>query len=107
MPDERPSHKDNLGPNARRGISKRGWGRTLGILRGGSGSTRMEQALREGEELYRLRLENSLDLVTEGTPDGQFIYVSPNSLEILGYRPEELIGRTPSIQSTRTIGRLS
>jgi PAS domain S-box-containing protein len=41
---------------------------------------------------YRLLVENSSDLVAEVTPEGRFLYVSPNFETLLGYAPEELIG---------------
>ncbi len=44
-------------------------------------------------ERYRLLREQSLDLVAEISADGICTYLSPNHFEVLGYRPEELIGR--------------
>ena len=48
--------------------------------------------LRSSEEHLRLIAENSSDLITISDTNGRFSYVSPSSLPMLGYRPEELIG---------------
>ncbi|MGH6714001.1 MAG: sensor domain-containing diguanylate cyclase, partial [Bradyrhizobium sp.] len=47
----------------------------------------------EAEESRRL-FETSLDLILVTDPKGNFIRVSPSSLSILGYKPEEMIGRS-------------
>lgn len=53
-----------------------------------------EDMLREKEELYRTLIENANDLIIETTSDGRFLYVSSNHYEILGYKPEELLGQS-------------
>lgn len=47
----------------------------------------------EAEESRRL-FETSLDLILVTDPKGNFIRVSPSSLAILGYKPDEMIGRS-------------
>jgi PAS domain S-box-containing protein len=56
-----------------------------------------QQKLLESEKLYRLISHNSKDLITlyTASEDPKRIFVSPSSKEILGYEPEELIGRSP------------
>ena len=54
-----------------------------------------EIALRESEERLRLVTENMSDLVCLHHPDGRYLYVTPSSQTLLGYSPEELIGRHP------------
>lgn len=53
-----------------------------------------DQAAEAGEARYRFLAENAHDLITRHTADGRIHYASPASLHLLGYGPEELIGRT-------------
>jgi diguanylate cyclase (GGDEF)-like protein/PAS domain S-box-containing protein len=53
---------------------------------------RLELAAREAE--YRVLAEHSGDCLSRHDLDGRYLYVSPASEALLGYRPEELVGRT-------------
>lgn len=53
----------------------------------------VEQKLRESEEQYRTLVENTSALICEIGIDGQFLYISPNLRDVLGYEPGELVGR--------------
>lgn len=44
---------------------------------------------------YKLMADNSTDLISTHRLDGTFQYLSPSSVRILGYRPDELVGQTP------------
>jgi PAS domain S-box-containing protein len=48
--------------------------------------------LRDSEERYRRIVENASDLITTTSLDDDFLYVSPNVTQILGYTPEQLVG---------------
>ena len=59
--------------------------------------TTLEQAqaaLRESRERYRTLVDNMHDLLCELDRDGRYLYVSGNYAEVLGYQPDELLGRT-------------
>ena len=47
--------------------------------------------LRTSQERYRTLTENMTDLIVEIDSTGRFLYASPNSKELLGYTPEQLL----------------
>lgn len=51
--------------------------------------------LNEAKNMYRLLAENTVDLVCLHDLDTSFRYVSPSIEKLLGYTPEELIGKLP------------
>lgn len=53
----------------------------------------MRLALAEREAQFRLLAENSSDMISRHDVQGAFLYVSPASYALTGYRPEELIGK--------------
>jgi len=56
----------------------------------------MEGRLRESEKKYRLISDNSQDLISRHTADADanYLYVSPSCTSLLGYRPEEMTGKS-------------
>jgi len=65
----------------------------FGIARDITHLNRRTEEWRVSEERYRLITENSLDLISKLSPDGFILYTSPACRTLLGYDPEELIGR--------------
>ncbi len=55
---------------------------------------RIEDALRAGEERYRILAEQSSDLIACFRIDGVLTYASPACRTLLGYAPEEIIDRS-------------
>lgn len=53
----------------------------------------VEEKLRDSEEQYRTIVENTFDLICELDQEGRFIYLSPNYRDVLGYKPDEMIGQ--------------
>ncbi len=47
-----------------------------------------------GETFFRSLIENALDIITVLDANGSFLYQSPNVEQLLGYLPEELIGKS-------------
>jgi PAS domain S-box-containing protein len=56
---------------------------------------RREEALRRSEERYRFLVESVNDWVWEVDRGSVYTYVGPQCRELLGYEPEEIVGKTP------------
>jgi PAS domain S-box-containing protein len=54
-----------------------------------------KEELRKSEERFRSLVETTSDWVWEVDATGIYTYASPKVRELLGYEPEEIIGRTP------------
>ncbi len=54
---------------------------------------RIERRLAASEKEYRLLADHATDMISRHDPEGVFLYVSPACRHLLGYEPEELIGR--------------
>jgi PAS domain S-box-containing protein len=54
---------------------------------------RAREALRQREEHFRSLIENASDIITILDRHGRIRYESPSVMRLLGYRPEELIGK--------------
>jgi PAS domain S-box-containing protein len=52
-----------------------------------------ERAIRESEARYRTLAERASDIISRTDSRGRCIYISPSCREVLGYEPEELVGR--------------
>lgn len=53
---------------------------------------RIEEALRENEELFRSTFMNAPIGITQTTTEGDFLWVNPKLCEIWGYDPQDLVG---------------
>jgi len=51
-----------------------------------------ENALQESEQKFRLLAEHSEDIISEHSPNGTILYVSPSVEKVLGFTREELVG---------------
>lgn len=53
-----------------------------------------DQSVVEERDRLRMIVANSTDMLARHAPDGTYRYVSPACGELLGYEPEELVGRS-------------
>lgn len=66
-----------------------------GVIRDVTARVVAEDKLRKSEDQMRHLIENVNDCIWETDNTGHFVYSSPQFYDILGYRPEEIIGLTP------------
>ncbi|MCB2209089.1 MAG: PAS domain S-box protein [Bacteroidetes bacterium] len=59
------------------------------------------EKLKKSEELHRLLTENSVDLIWQMDLRLNFTYISPNTIDTLGFTPEEVVGTNLSRYATR------
>ncbi len=64
----------------------------MGVCRDITARKRAEEALRKAEEQYRNMVENISDWIWETDLTSLYTYSSPKVYDILGYRPEEVVG---------------
>jgi len=62
-------------------------------LRISAETVKRAEALRQREERFRSLVQHSSDIITVLETDGTIRYVSPSIERILGYKPEDLIGK--------------
>jgi PAS domain S-box-containing protein len=56
---------------------------------------KMEEQLRKSQEQYRIIAENTVDLIALHTTEGNYTYISPSVEMLLGYTPQEMLGKNP------------
>ncbi len=75
------------------------WSRSESLARGIAAKRirerdRAEAERQRSERRYRVLAENSIDMIGVSDLSGVLVYVSPSSFILLGFRPEELTGRS-------------
>ena len=67
----------------------------VGMLKDVTEQAQVQQALRESEERLRAALEGAPDPVVIYDLEGRFQYLNPAFTRIMGWQPDELLGRRP------------
>jgi len=75
------------------GTARRPW-RGIGLVLDITTRKQAEQALALGEARYRMLFEQANDIVVTLQLDGRIVSINPAARDILGYAPEELIGKS-------------
>jgi len=60
-----------------------------------TGHMPIENTLRKGEERFRSLTESTSDIIWEVDTRAVYTYINPKITEVLGYEPNEIIGRLP------------
>ncbi|MDR4493642.1 MAG: PAS domain S-box protein [Nitrospirales bacterium] len=74
------------------GFSQTGKNGVLGFAHDITFRKAAELTIQEREKRYRAIMENAYDLIAEIDVHGQYLYVSPNFKEVLGYTSKDLLG---------------
>ena len=67
----------------------------LGIFRDATTRREAEDAVRKSEERYRNLVESTTDYIWEIDQNGHYTYYTPAVADLLGYAPNEIMGKTP------------
>ncbi|MEJ2624682.1 MAG: PAS domain S-box protein [Pseudolabrys sp.] len=67
----------------------------LGIFRDVTARREAEVAVRQSEERYRGLVESTTDYIWEIDESGRYTYYTPAMAKLLGYEPDEIMGKTP------------
>ena len=67
----------------------------LGIARDVTQARAVAESLRQSEEHYRALAETTFDWIWEVDAAARYTFVSPRVVQLLGYAPDEVLGRTP------------
>lgn len=76
-------------------IKYRGEDADLGLIRNITARKQAEAAVRESQQRFQGLVETLSDWIWEVDQNGTYTYVSPKVTDLLGYEPEEVLGKTP------------
>ncbi len=67
----------------------------VGAVRDITAQREVEQALALAEEQFRTVIELSGDMLSRHDRENRYVYASPNSAQVVGFEPAQLLGRQP------------
>ncbi|MBT2282349.1 PAS domain S-box protein [Paenibacillus polymyxa] len=65
-----------------------------GIAKDVTDILKVERELHEAQQKYQVLADHAQDLITTCATDGELLYVSPSVYTLLGYKPEEVTGKS-------------
>lgn len=65
----------------------------MGTVRDVTDERQVQVALAESEARYRLLADNASDMIASFQPTGEISFISPACKNVLGYQPDEMVGR--------------
>ena len=89
----RPDGRENIYEWTALSLKKDDRFHIIGVDRDITERKRAEEALRESEERYRLHFETVSDVIFSIDGHGRVLSVSPSVKRVLGYAPDELVGK--------------
>ncbi len=67
----------------------------LGVARDITERKKIQDGLKESEERFRALVESTSDMIWQVDEKAVYTYISPKVKDILGYEPNEIVGKTP------------
>ncbi len=67
----------------------------IGVVQDVTAKVEAEKALKDSEAAYRFMAEEASDVIARHSAEGKLVFISPAVTRILGFRPEDMVGKGP------------